>query len=756
MSAAPPEVPRLPSHLKFVEVLAKTTYGFVVEAVNRDKNAAVAVKLLKTDGSHGDIPRLMFRRETEALTGLKHEGIVEIFGSFEDDDGVLGIELELVPQGLTLQKLLSEVGLGRLPPPSIDWRLRMATRLASAVSEAHRRTVIHRDLKPGNVLWNRDEESLKLADFGIAAVFPLTAREAGGATLRNFFSKPFASPEQIRQEAPSSESDVFGFALLVGVLLALKGVGEEFHRDEIPQLLSVAISEMQAGGAVAADTARLQELLSSSLAERREERPSMAELSAAIGRIQRALTPRAEAHLVLARTPKEKLLRLGFNADGNVARILDDLNCDLRVVLERDRSKGEVLKLFGRSLFLVGVVNASNPDRPVIQVLDAGQNPGPIHEWDRSKASPCDVLLRFGNSGGAALINHARDLDRSATRKATSDLVSRSRLIIEVERERLPLFQIEADVQGGRDVRDREARIAEASGYEGAAAPRVRVEGGFLLHVKAAQRALPPSKKSAAGTSATGATGASRAFSLDGGFRDEWADLFDDPRDVAVLDHQRRMVGKVTRFDRKASLVHVQTDRGQRLLKSGIFFLKNSAKEFQLKAQQTALDSLERGETLRADLPVLLAEAAAHRMGKRSWCQLLQPNLVPKDRVQELVDRILASETVFCLQGPPGTGKTTIIAEVVAQVLERNPRSRILVSSQANDAVANALERICKTRDQLRREWIVVRDVSKERALEEGGQVGFEIAYQEFAGRVKKSIGQLDTSLQRARRSKNG
>lgn len=96
----------------------------------------------------------------------------------------------------------------------------MAARLAEAVIEAHRRGVIHRDIKPGNVLWNRDDDRLKLADFGIAAVLPLTVRDPSGMTLRSFYTRPFASPEQLLQKAPSSPSDVYGFGLLVASLLA--------------------------------------------------------------------------------------------------------------------------------------------------------------------------------------------------------------------------------------------------------------------------------------------------------------------------------------------------------------------------------------------------------------------------------------------------------------------------------------------------------------------------------------------------------
>lgn len=201
-----PSIPGLPDKFKPKRYLAPTPYGEVVEAFNHERACAVALKLLRADGSHAEVARAMFRREVEALKGLSHDAIVQILDSFECEENLLVIELELVPGGLSLSKLIDEVRISRRERPSLEWRVRMAVRLAEAVAEAHRRHVIHRDIKPGNVLWNRDEDSLKLADFGIAAVLPLTVREQPGITLRSFHTKPFASPEQLLQEQPGFPS----------------------------------------------------------------------------------------------------------------------------------------------------------------------------------------------------------------------------------------------------------------------------------------------------------------------------------------------------------------------------------------------------------------------------------------------------------------------------------------------------------------------------------------------------------------------
>jgi AAA domain/Protein kinase domain len=726
-----PNIPGLPDKFKPRKYLARTPYGEVVEAYNHERACAVALKLLRADGSHADVARAMFRREVEALKGLSHEAIVQILDSFECEENLLVIELELVPGGLSLSKLIEEVGINRRDRPSLEWRVRMAARLAEAVGEAHRRHVIHRDIKPGNVLWNRDEDSLKLADFGIAAFLPLTVREQPGITLRSFHTKPFASPEQLLQEQPGFPSDVYGFSLLAGSLLALQEPTEDFDPSSLPALLKTVLTEMAEEAVPQADSADLLQALAGGLARTADDRPSLMQIRAVLGRILAALVPRPQAHVSLSKGASDSLAVAGFIAHG---KILEDFNADLRVRLERDE-RGELIRLYGRSLFAL----LRSEGEGELFAVAAGQNPGPVHEAHRRSAVECRLRLRLGMGSGQELIDFAREANREATRRATTEIVERARLIIDIERERLPVFVVEGIIEGGEQVYDqREARIGRASGREGAQIERVTVRGGFRLRateVRIATAALL--KNVVKARMQAGGVEFEEQEVFDDAPTEDWYSMFDDPSDIDVLDDTGHIVGKVTGYERDRNTIQVRTDKKRTLLRAGQFFVKNYQKERQLRQQETASDALSRGETARPDMPHLLAEAAAHRMGDKPFVDLLQKGLTPEQRVRDIVNRILASDGVFCLQGPPGTGKTTIITEVVAQTLERNPRARILVCAQANDAVANAIEKTLKVRDKLKRDWIVVRDVRAERAREEGPWAGFDAAYKEFVGRVK-------------------
>ncbi len=743
-----PDIPGLPERFEPRRYIAQTAYGDVVEAINRDHNTRVALKLLRAEGSSAGVARAMFRREVEALQGLHHPAIVQIIDSFECDENLLAIELELIPGGRSLSHLFEEVRIGRMARPTAEWRIRMCVLLAEAVIEAHRRGVIHRDIKPGNVLWNRDDDVLKLADFGIAAVLPLTVRDPSGMTLRSFFTRPFASPEQLLQKAPSSPSDVYSYGLLVASVLALTDPTASFEPAALPSMTSTAFEELASEGVSDFDLRELTETLERALLNAPNSRPSMTQFRDILVRLRAALVPRPQATIVLTNRARRGLSEVGLVGE---AQILEDFNADLRVRLTRG-ARGESIKVFGRSLYAVLVLReGDNEGVGELIAVDAGQNAGPIHESHRRSAATCPVRLRLGLGRSDELVSFARESDRQATRRATAEIVDRARLIVDIERERLPIFAIEAAVAGGQRVRNRrEERIGRASGYTGSQVEQVEVNGGFRLVIYSAS-VVPSSvvknivrgRLQARGVESVESEESEEIF--DDTPESDWFTMFDDPKDIDVLDEYGHIVGKVTRFERQKNTVHVLTDKKRKLLQVGLFFVKNQQKERQLRQQEMAIDALERGETARADMSSLLAEAAVHQMGEKPFVRLLQRGLIPEPRIKDLVNRILASETAFCLQGPPGTGKTTIIAEVVAQLLELDPSVRILVCAQANDAVANAIERILELRTRLARDWIVVRDVRSERARLEGPWSGYEAAYQDFVSRIKSGVKAVET-----------
>lgn len=166
----------------------------------------VAIKLLRDLGD----PRAAARFEQEAriLARLQHPDVVTVFDSGIDQDERF-IVMELV-EGPTLRELLDAEG--RLPP---ERAAEIAGRLASALGFAHEHGVIHRDVKPSNVLL--PPGGVKLADMGIAR---LLSPEALTATMSVRGTAAYISPEQARGDAVDRRTDLYSLGCVLFEMLA--------------------------------------------------------------------------------------------------------------------------------------------------------------------------------------------------------------------------------------------------------------------------------------------------------------------------------------------------------------------------------------------------------------------------------------------------------------------------------------------------------------------------------------------------------
>jgi serine/threonine protein kinase len=183
--------------------------GTVWEAEDRVLRRRVAVKILAESlcGNAGIAAR--FEREAQAAGRLTHPNIAQVF-DYGEDDGCPYIVLELVP-GSTLRQILD--ARGRLPGDEVA---AVGTQIADALAAAHSEGIVHRDVKPGNVMVAPDGR-VKVMDFGIAdAVWfePITDTGAFLATAK------YVSPEQATGGAATTASDVYSTGVVLYELLA--------------------------------------------------------------------------------------------------------------------------------------------------------------------------------------------------------------------------------------------------------------------------------------------------------------------------------------------------------------------------------------------------------------------------------------------------------------------------------------------------------------------------------------------------------
>ncbi len=206
----------------------------VYRAFDKKKNRIVAIKVLRPEYESDEEFVRRFSREAEAASKVSHENIVNMLDVGIDGD-MRYIVMEYV-DGQTLKEMIRQ--RGTIHP---DTAIRMAIRILAAVDHAHRNGIVHRDIKPQNIMVD-NQGRVKVADFGIARLkaAQTTATEEGsnGSVLG---SVHYFSPEQARGEVADEKSDLYSvgvvmYEMLTGqvpfdgetsVSVALKHVSEE-------------------------------------------------------------------------------------------------------------------------------------------------------------------------------------------------------------------------------------------------------------------------------------------------------------------------------------------------------------------------------------------------------------------------------------------------------------------------------------------------------------------------------------------------
>ncbi|MGI8461276.1 MAG: protein kinase domain-containing protein [Solirubrobacterales bacterium] len=207
----------LADRYEVVERLGSGGMATVFLAEDQTLGRLVAVKRMRVDGGETDLRR--FRREARLGATLSHPNVVTVFDTLAGEDGFL-IVMEYV-NGETLADALDR---GPLPPKRA---LEVLAGVAAALDHAHANDVVHRDVKPANVLLGEDG-SVKLADLGIA-----TAAEATRITTAHDIvgTLAYVPPERLDLSSPGGpEADVYGFAALAYETLG----GERVNRGSTP------------------------------------------------------------------------------------------------------------------------------------------------------------------------------------------------------------------------------------------------------------------------------------------------------------------------------------------------------------------------------------------------------------------------------------------------------------------------------------------------------------------------------------------
>ena len=599
----------------------------------------VAVKILNT--AHPDaIKRELFKRETSALRKLRHPNIVGLRDSgWSAGEDAFYIVLDYLPYSLDRHF----GGQSALPIPIDTYRIMHD--LADALANAHSEGVIHRDIKPSNILLDSTGRAL-LTDFGISK---LITHLTVGETLAGFWSSGYAAPEQRAGEPTTLASDIYSlgavfFHMLSGEEPPPDGPGASLIEDRIP--------------------GPFRRVLLCMLADRPEARPRTGTELKSLLDVTRRHEKLPTYPLILTRNAIRDLLNAGHIRGEDLAEaeqfLLDELGGEeveeVHIRTQLRNGKRNVIVL-GDSVRVICAVPETG-DALVAKTVHTPYDPFLQREKQgamRRRALWAIVDPSKGQGSRSSNHEHVQSLLADLDAFEAADSVSE-------ERRRSRRDFIEGWQRALRESRSRIEMQASMLRYS-----RVQEEPEYL-RFELAQ--TPPDD----------------------------LDWQDDMPLAAKESRQSHLVpiGNLIEIQGRSVVVARQRYqlRGEEMPipANGYVTVNTTEALTEVRRRQRAVDAFLFDQMTNPSLSGVIVDPSCSTQMSKPELAFFQTWL-SEDKM-EVVRRAVSTNDLFLIQGPPGTGKTSVIAEIVLQILHRNPETRILLASQSNVAVDHALTQI--------------------------------------------------------------
>lgn len=607
----------------------------VYKAVDLDSDPLeqVAVKLLRV-GQHPDLlANTTVAREYESLAKLRHPNIVRLIDAGVDkESGERFLVLEWVDS--TLESYLD----GSMPEPD-EFIGGIGVKLSTAMAFAHENGVAHRDLKPANVLLTT-EGDVKIADFGISRIVDLIeVRPEGVApTVAHFGSPPFAPPQI---DSPPLARDVWGLGatLLAGLVRRQLGTFDDLRQaqadlDVLPELAEIVLSCLNEDPKMRQADCRVVNAQLQHFWKKRKAR-ALERINVFMGVSRSAATAMGTENL-----------------DAAAKRVASDLGESPVIVLSRNlHGSDEQYQLLGQSrIYRVARDRSRNP-LPRLSVIQSFEPSS--SESDRVRDQGLTVEYVTFKAGVPA--------DRPAAEDALE------RLLEDAHRHDAEVRANQRASEAHRLLEQWRLQIEARNKIETARERPI----DYSNVVRQDRRAIFTVKGATDGIEVGEVRRANSTSPLKMFVRGEVEDV-DDSRVTLYLD-----------------------EGVEGIPSSGKLIIDTQPSRSKIRREKLAVEVIARspGRAARADLPEVIFNPGSAALPDPVAVSEWKSDGLDKSK-QAAVSAALGSGDVFLVQGPPGTGKTTFIAELVAQELSRNPRSMILIASQTNVALDNALDRI--------------------------------------------------------------
>ncbi len=504
--------------------------------------------------------------------------------------------------------------------------------LAGAVAYAHAQNIIHRDIKPSNVLIDESGRS-QLADFGISK---LLDQLTTGETLAKYWSGGYASPEQRASLSARPESDIYSLGAIFYHMLSGQAPPPEGPTPDMIDEITVPI--------------QLRTVLKKMLVDDQERRGYGGnQLVESLETITRQIESLPKHYLILTRNAINDLQKEGYITARNSARdvIKENLGATYQneVYVQQD-PRDDGIKIFGDSLRLIcapsdGVLFVKAVHAPHMSELVKNRDHAMPYSaiWEPVEKSPHDQDSSSLDSLRAALAAHAVDREQRHSRLEF--------------------------IQQWLDVLNRQKRDLTNQGLEYEKVDETQEGLKFTL-------TKPPP--------------------------DDLGWTEDSPLVVQNSNKKHRYEAIGDLIMMQGSVVYVAGSnrrmRKNNIPETGRLMLDLIQARSSIERQIAASYDFLNGHMVNSRMADAVVDPSEATRMPEPTLDFYQ-DWLSKDK-KSAVRRAVASNELFLIQGPPGTGKTAVIAEIVLQILKRNPDARILLSSQSNVAVDHAMAQIHK------------------------------------------------------------
>jgi serine/threonine protein kinase len=608
----------------------------IYEARDLLTDSKVAVKIFTSGHLDLRVLKESFNRELLALTQLKHPSIVELLDNGEDSEtGHQFLVLEWIDTDL--RRLLQKTVIN-------DWdRLywSIIRPLLEGLVFAHSRDVIHRDVKPSNILVDA-AGTPKLTDFGVSK---LKTYLGSSLTLKDFTSPPYSPPES-DDGSYSTTRDIFGISAVLVECLAhtILTSHEELHLafDRVPLPLQIHNIVKRA---LAADPSNRQQNAAVFLAELDAMQEFRGARSEPKQQIFIEISPNASKSLFALHpeSTREELDSL----------VVSDLNvvCGMTSVFEANRTNSETITLFGGSFICRAYV--ALPDEDHLYVVSINELSPTVVERRRTDSMSANIFFKRGRPGlsfaGRESINSLRD---------------------QLEGFRLKRIAQAAQTQENQLFRLWSSVLEAKTAIEKAKENPIRYDG----YQEKGNRILFSTDLAPDG----GLSGQARLVKEDG---------------------LVKVTGEVEFATKEHISLYVTNWYSKDLPQIGFLSIDTEAALLAIQRQRSALRAIRADRGIRSELGKLCVHPEISRVPKAVAPFAAIQGQIDLPKIGA-VAAALGTEDFLVVEGPPGTGKTTFIAEIILQCSKMHPNWRILLTSQTHVALDNALEILIRTQSE--------------------------------------------------------